>query len=169
MNEITCEVCMDLMPLVQDGVASGDSVKAVQQHIQHCPDCRALFEGQAPLPADKGKILEKLNRKMQLASAMVLMFGVLFGLMLTAGSGIFHNALIMPIIGAIGYYLFRWRGLYLIPSILLVTHLVINALGMGQEVLDVVTLVMWTGLYCIFALIGFVIAALLHFVFRKED
>ena len=169
MNEITCEVCMDLMPLVHDGVASDDSVNAVQQHIRQCPDCQALFEGQAPLPSDKGKILDKLNRKIQLASAMVLMFGVLFGLMLTAGSGIFHNALIMPIIGAIGYYLFRWRALYLIPGILFVTHLVINYLGMGQEVLDIVTLVTWTGLYCIFALIGFVIAALLHFVFRKED
>ena len=169
MNEITCEVCMDLMPLVHDGVASDDSVNAVQQHIRQCPDCRALFEGQAPLPSDKGKILDKLNRKIQLASAMVLMFGVLFGLMLTAGSGIFHNALIMPIIGAIGYYLFRWRALYLIPGILFVTHLVINYLGMGQEVLGFVTLVTWTGLYCIFALIGFVIAALLHFVFRKED
>ena len=169
MNEITCEVCMDLMPLVHDGVASDDSVNAVQQHIRQCPDCRALFEGQAPLPSAKGKILDKLNRKIQLASAMVLMFGVLFGLMLTAGSGIFHNALIMPIIGAIGYYLFRWRALYLIPGILFVTHLVINYLGMGQEVLGFVTLVTWTGLYCIFALIGFVIAALLHFVFRKED
>ena len=169
MNEITCEVCMDLMPLVHDGVASDDSVNAVQQHIRQCPDCRALFEGQAPLPSDKGKILDKLNRKIQLASAMVLMFGVLFGLLLTAGSGIFHNALIMPIIGAIGYYLFRWRALYLIPGILFVTHLVINYLGMGQEVLGFVTLATWTGLYCIFALIGFVIAALLHFVFRKED
>ena len=160
MNEITCEVCMDLMPLVHDGVASDDSVNAVQQHIRQCPDCRALFEGQAPLPSAKAKILDKLNRKIQLASAMVLMFGVLFGLMLTAGSGIFHNALIMPIIGAIGY---------LIPGILFVTHLVINYLGMGQEVLGFVTLMTWTGLYCIFALIGFVIAALLHFVFRKED
>ena len=169
MNEITCEVCMDLMPLVHDGVASDDSVNAVQQHIRQCPDCRALFEGQAPLPSAKAKILDKLNRKIQLASAMVLMFGVLFGLMLTAGSGIFHNALIMPIIGAIGYYLFRWRALYLIPGILFVTHLVINYLGMGQEVLGFVTLMTWTGLYCIFALIGFVIAALLHFVFRKED
>lgn len=169
MNEITCEVCMDLIPLVQDGVASNDSIHAVQQHIRQCPDCRALFEGQTPLPPDKSVILDKLNRKLQLASAMVLMFGVLFGLMLTAGSGIFHNALIMPMIGAIGYYLFRWRGLYLIPGILFVTHVVINYLGMGQEVLGIVTLVVWTGLYCIFALIGFVIAALLHFVFRKED
>lgn len=169
MNEITCEVCMDLMPLVSDGVASPDSVKAVERHLEQCPECRAIFDGQTPLPSNKNTVLEKLNRKIQLASAMVLMFGVLFGLMLTAGSGIFYNALIMPCIGAIGYYLFRWRGLYLIPGILMVTHTIINALGMGEEYLSLPTLVMWTGLYCVFALIGFVIAALLHFVFRKEE
>ena len=169
MNEITCDVCMDLMPLVQDGVASDDSRDAVQHHMEHCPSCRSFYEGQAPVPVKKSAVLEQLSRKIQLASAMVLMFGVLFGLMLTAGSGIFYNALIMPCIGAIGYYLFRWRGLYLIPGILFVTHSVINVLGLGEEFLNLPTLLMWTGLYCVFALIGFVIAALLHFVFRKEE
>ena len=32
MNEINCNVCMDLIPLVQDGIASEDSRKAVE----HC-------------------------------------------------------------------------------------------------------------------------------------
>lgn len=31
MIQITCEICMDLIPLVQDGVAAGDSVSAVEQ------------------------------------------------------------------------------------------------------------------------------------------
>lgn len=42
MIQITCEICMDLIPLVQDGVAAGDSVSAVEQHIQSCPQCRAM-------------------------------------------------------------------------------------------------------------------------------
>ena len=29
MIQITCEICKDLIPLVQDGVASGDSASAV--------------------------------------------------------------------------------------------------------------------------------------------
>ena len=45
MIQITCEICMDLIPLVQDGVAAGDSVSAVEQHIQSCPQCRAMWEG----------------------------------------------------------------------------------------------------------------------------
>ena len=32
MNEISCDVCMDLIPLVQDGIASEDSREAVEQH-----------------------------------------------------------------------------------------------------------------------------------------
>ena len=39
MNKISCDMCMDLMPLVQDGVASADSIAAVKQHIENCPAC----------------------------------------------------------------------------------------------------------------------------------
>ena len=169
MNKISCDVCMDLMPLVQDGVASEDSRGAVLGHIAECPRCRALFEGEIPAPDNAKSLLEKIQRKVQIFSAMLLMFGVFYGLMLTAGNGIFYNVLIMPAIGAIGYYLFRWKGLYLLPALLLITHLITNALGLGGEYLDFLTLLLWTGIYCAAALVGFVIAALLHFAFRKED
>ena len=44
MIQITCEICKDLIPLVQDGVASGDSASAVERHIQSCPQCRVMGE-----------------------------------------------------------------------------------------------------------------------------
>ena len=169
MNKISCDVCMDLIPLVQDGVASSDSREAVLEHIAGCESCRACFEGEMPQSVDSGKILDTVGKKARLFFAMVMMFGILWGLMLTAGNGIFYNVLIMPAIGAIGYYLFRWKGLYRIPVLLLITHFITNALGMGQEYLDFVTLVMWTAIYCGAALAGFVIAALLHFALRKEE
>ena len=169
MNKITCDMCIDLMPLVQDGVASEDSRNAVLQHLQECPDCRALYEGEIPAPTKSHELLDKVQRRAQLFSAMVMMFGIFYGLMLTAGNGIFMNVIIMPIIGGIGYFLFRWKGLYIVPSLLLVTHFVTNYLGLGSEVLEPMGLFMWTVIYCGVALVGFVIAALLHFVFRKED
>lgn len=170
MNEISCDMCMDLMPLVHDGVASADSAAAVQHHIQNCPDCRALFEGTIPAPDNGREIMEKILRKSQLFSAMVLMFGIFFGLSLTASSELFYNTLIMPILGAIGYFLFRWKALYTVPCLLLVTHLITNTFGLirGAEHLDIASLFLWTGLYCIFALIGTSIAGLLHFALRKE-
>lgn len=42
MIQITCEICKDLIPLVQDGVASGDSASAVERHIQSCPQCECV-------------------------------------------------------------------------------------------------------------------------------
>ena len=47
MNGIPCDVCLDLMPLVQDGVASAASEALVKQHLEHCPRCRAIFGGAA--------------------------------------------------------------------------------------------------------------------------
>ena len=103
MNKISCDMCIDLMPLVQDGVASEDSRNAVLQHLQECPDCRALYEGEIPTPSNTKEILGKVKRRAQLFSAMVMMFGIFYGLMLTAGNGIFMNVIIMPIIGGIGH------------------------------------------------------------------
>lgn len=169
MNKISCDMCIDLMPLVQDGVASEDSRKAVLRHLEECPDCKALYEGEIPAPSDTKKILGKIQRRAQIFSAMVMMFGIFYGLMLTASNGIFYNVMIMPVIGAIGYYLFRWKGLYIIPSLLLVTHFITNALGLGGEYLEIVGLLMWTAIYFAVALVGFIITALLHFVFKKEE
>ena len=39
MYEISCEMCRDLIPLVEDGVASADSRAAVEHHLQTCPVC----------------------------------------------------------------------------------------------------------------------------------
>ena len=69
IKKIPCAVCRDLMPLVQDGVASPESEALVKAHLAACPACRALRKGtDAPavpeLPApDDGKILQKLRRR----------------------------------------------------------------------------------------------------------
>lgn len=169
MTVINCDICMDLMPLVQDGVASAESRRAVEAHLACCEDCRALFEGIVAVPSEKEKLLGRLSRKLQLGSAMALMFGIFVGLSLTAGSGIFYNSLIMPLIGLVGYYLFRWKAVVLLPALLYAMHFITNAMGLGAEYLSLPSLVMWTGVYCLFALIGVVIGGLLHFAFRKEN
>lgn len=169
MNKISCDMCIDLIPLVHDGVASDDSRNAVLQHLQECPGCSVLYEGEIPVPTNTKDILTKIKRRAQIFSAMVMMFGIFYGLTLTSGSGMFYNTMIMPVIGTIGYYLFRWKGLYLIPSLLLVSHFVTNALGLGGELLEFGGLLAMTAIYCLIALVGFVIAALLHFAFKKEN
>lgn len=49
-GDIGCEICKDLLPLVEDGVASEASRAAVAAHLERCPDCRALAAGAVPPP-----------------------------------------------------------------------------------------------------------------------
>ena len=171
MNQITCDMCMDLMPLVHDGVAGADSVAAVEVHIAGCDHCRALYEGQLPTLDQSEKLMDALGKKLRVFMSMVLVFGVLYGVSLTAGEGLFLNAVIMPVIGAVGYYLLREKAIYGVPLMILVTHFVTNTFGLirGVEHLDVLTLLMWCGLYALFAVAGATAAWLLHFALGKED
>lgn len=174
MTDITCQICMDLMPLVQDGIASDDSCQALRRHIKGCPACRALFHGEPPASGSQDalwqKALGQIKRKLRLFSVMALMCGMFLGLSLTGSSGMFYNTLIMPAIGIIGYCLFRWRALYAIPILLLVLHPLANlaAVFLEGEPLDFSSIAIFTGVYSIFALIGTVIVWLVHFAFRKE-
>lgn len=169
MHEISCDICRDLIPLVRDGVASPDSRDAVLAHLEKCPECSGVFRGELP-PVHRGEqVFGKLMHRLRLFAAMLLMFGILFGISLTAGSGLFYNVVLMPVIGAVGYYLFRWKAMYRLPVLLTVTHFLSNLAGMGKEYLDGYSLLLWSFLYSLFALLGVIIAALLHYVFRKED
>ena len=71
--KIPCAVCRDLMPLVQDGVASPDSEALVQAHMAVCPACRAL---------DDGKILQKLRRRYSTHLLLLAFVGIAAGVAL---------------------------------------------------------------------------------------
>ena len=173
MNKITCDMCKDLMPLVTDGIASEDSRLAVEEHVKECEACKAIYDGLVQEPSvnpDLELELGKMKKRLQIFSAMLLMFGVFFGLSLTASDEMFYNSLIMPVIGVLGYVLFRWNAVYQVPILLLVMLFVINCFGMvrGMEVMSVYGVVMWVGIYCIFVELGVLVAGLLHYAFRKE-
>ena len=140
MNTISCDICMDLIPLVRDGIASAGSAAAVEEHLKTCPAC------------------------------MLLMFGMVFGVCLTADVDMFRNSLIMPALGCLGYFLFRWRAVYLMPVLLFATSAASFLLGLmkGLEPADSASLLIWAGLYAVFAIAGVLIAGLLHFALRKE-
>lgn len=174
MNKITCDMCMDLMPLVKDGIASEDSRAAVEEHIKSCESCKKRYDGALADPSTLNMDLEmelgKLKRKLQVFSTVLMMFGVFFGLSLTASEEMFYNSLIMPVIGALGYVIFRWKAVYQVPLLLLVMQLLINSFGIirGMEIMPVMGVVMWVGIYTIFVELGVLVAGLLHFAFRKE-
>ena len=94
MNEITettkipCAVCRDLMPLVQDGVASPESEELVRIHLHTCPACQALWQGteaptepEPPSP-DDGKIIQKLRRRYSTHLLLLAFVGIAAGIAL---------------------------------------------------------------------------------------
>ena len=162
------------MPLVKDGIASEDSKKAVEEHMETCESCKQRYHKETVESSltnvDLERELGKLKRKLQTFSTVLMMFGVFFGLSLTASEELFYNSLVMPVIGALGYVIFRWRAVYLVPVLLLVMQCLINFLGMarGMEYMSFVAILMWIGIYSIFVVLGVLVAGLLHFAFRKE-
>ena len=169
MNDITCDVCRDLMPLVKDGIASADSRAAVERHLESCPSCRTRFE--KPLPAGGEKAFAALWNRLRLFAALVMMLCIFVGMDLTGGQGLFYNSLLMPFIGALGFLVFRWKAACNIPLLLLAVGLVTCGLNLlrGLDVLRLIDLLPWTAIYTLFAYLGVAVAALLCFALKKED
>lgn len=73
--DLPCEVCRDLMPLVQDGVASEASRRLVEQHTAHCAACRELWRQEDPpaMPDDR-RVLPRIRRRL-----LPLGVGALYG------------------------------------------------------------------------------------------
>lgn len=174
MNKISCDMCKDLIPLVKDGIASEDSCLAVKEHVKTCEACKKLYESETTEPSELNMDLElelgKLKKKLQIFSTVLMMFGVFFGLSLTASDEMFYNSLVMPVIGALGYVIFRWKAVYQVPLLLLIMQCLINFLGLarGMEYMPFVAILMWVGIYTIFVELGVLVAGLLHFAFQKE-
>ena len=169
MNDITCDMCRDLIPLVKDGIASADSRLAVERHLESCPSCRARFEN--PLPADGEQAFAAFRQQLRLLAALVMMLGIFVGISFTGSQELFYNALLMPIIGGLGFLVFRWKAVWQVPLLLLAVGLAALGLdilrGLGQ--LDLPSLLWWTVIYSGFAAAGMLIAALLCFALKKED
>ncbi|MBQ2926976.1 MAG: zf-HC2 domain-containing protein [Oscillospiraceae bacterium] len=82
MNEISCEMCLDLMPLAKDGVASPDSMATVQRHIAGCDSCREIYEEERIPQTDGERALSNAMRRVKKISAAVLVLFVLAGICL---------------------------------------------------------------------------------------
>ena len=44
MNNVTCGIAEDLLPLYMDGCCSKDSRQAVEEHMRTCEKCRKKYD-----------------------------------------------------------------------------------------------------------------------------
>lgn len=168
MNKIECEICMDLIPLVKDGIASEESYKAVEAHVKECETCRKLYgENQEPaqITTDENHAWKQIQKKWIGFFFALLCVGIVFGVSLTNQAEMFYNSLIMPIAGGCGYLIFQKRAVYKVPILLLILYAAMNVLQSlrGVESLDFYSMLMWVAIYSIFAIFGVGIAGLFHY------
>ena len=174
-QEISCDVCKDLIPLVKDEVASPDSVALVKNHAAHCPACRAELDeaAPAPIPSDK-PIIQKIRRTISLRVLACVALGVALGLSLRLNEMFVYNLFIMPVVGAL-LYLFSGKKWYYGPGIIAALGSVcrfVTLLLTGQESFDlmVIGISIMAGLtYGLLALLGGGIAALFQYAFAKGE
>ena len=82
---LPCEICRDLLPLVQDGVASPESEALVKAHIETCASCRALWDalpaaGTAPARPDDTAVLKTVRTHVRLWLLVVVVVGLALGM-----------------------------------------------------------------------------------------
>lgn len=109
-TKIPCAVCRDLMPLVQDGVASPESEELVRIHLHTCPACQALWQGtetptepEPPSP-DDGKIIQKLRRRYSTHLLLLAFVGIAAGIALGYTGSANWVILTLPFVWAVLTY-----------------------------------------------------------------
>lgn len=111
---LSCAICRDLLPLVQDGVASPESEAAVRAHLQCCPACKALWPevGRTPEPAplpDDEQVVRRLRARVNGWLVLFIAAGLLLGLACSRSnlaSGVLF-VLIFPLVSGLTYW---WGG-----------------------------------------------------------
>ncbi len=188
MNEcgtISCEVCADLAPLVQDDVASAASAVLVRTHLDSCAACRARFpdlcQGLDHPPAaaqpDDARVLKKLRDRMNLWLFLFLAAGILLGTALFFSPR--HGILVMliyPLIGGLAYWTGPSRCKWvLVAAALLASYTqVMNAVANpGDSWYDILaSATTAAGVAVLLCLAGIAVAALFRFAFqggKKND
>ena len=134
MNKISCNTCLDLMPLVKDGVSSEDSKKLVEEHLLECEDCKNIYVEFKPMEVEdfkigNDKILRNIKKKLYSLAGLILILGSIIGVNLNDSQNMFYNFLIMPLLGGVAYLVFE-RKAYL-ASILVFIISFIHQMGYG--------------------------------------
>ncbi len=174
---INCNVILDLIPLVKDGVASNESTLIVNEHLEHCATCKTeldAFEsiGIEPLKLKDRKILVDITRSVYLSQIVVLVLGAILGIALSSSMGMFYNFIIMPIIGGVSLILFKNKWVVVALAIFVVTYLWQTVLVMAENGFSVAGLTVglyYSTVYAFLVVLGTVIARLLRFAFEKGE
>lgn len=101
---ISCDVILDLIPLVKDNVASEDSIKLVTEHIKSCESCK-LELGRHTLPIqtelDDKRVVSSIKKKLFLVMSALLFIGAFIGMALNKNSSSNFMPAIIVVLGIV--------------------------------------------------------------------
>lgn len=177
-HNISCSVCQDLLPLVQDGVASPDSCRLVEVHLAQCADCCSLCHGTSQpvaVPDDRA-IVSGIRKRLYGFLLLMVCVGTALGLAFSNSQHMFYNILIMPAVGALAYGLLKRRA-YFAPLVLfglsyiwLFIAQIVECLSAGRafELSFFMLPLFFSVIYAFCCLLGVMTAHLFHIAFKKE-
>lgn len=177
-SKISCDICADLYPLVNDGIASEDSRLSVAEHISTCEKCAVLYDKEdnatsEKVSMDEKRIGRKIKNKLVYVGFLLIVVGILLGVSLSMGEFMFYNIVIMPIIGGVGYFTFKNKSYLVIIAVFICVYArsVYDTLGyafQGEFINAFVPPLWWAMIYTGLSVLGMLIAFLLRFGFKKE-
>lgn len=178
-TNISCDVCLDLIPLVKDGVASEDSIAIVNRHINYCKSCKDIFNGEninLDIQIDDKKIIGSIKKNLYLIGILLILIGDLFGIGLSNSMGMFYNFVIMPIIGGCSYFLLKKKWFYAPIGVFLLSYFWLLIAYLIEGILEHSSIIQFfaaplvlSTIYSTLAIVGIVIVVLLKFAFKKEE
>ncbi|MGI5895947.1 MAG: zf-HC2 domain-containing protein [Oscillospiraceae bacterium] len=175
-KKISCEVCMDLIPLVRDGAASGESRELVERHAEGCEACRTLLREEPPavLPPERDQeLLRRVKRPLFWTGLVLMVLGAVIGTAQTFSEGSIYNAVVMPMLGVLGALILgkRWWWLPVGQLLFSGVWLTVSQLMLGD------TWMWWTPflvagayalLYALLVTAGALMTVLLRYAFRRR-
>lgn len=153
-----CNIIQDLIPLVNDGVASEESKQLVIEHCKECKICHELLEEKPIIDVEKLDINWKHKTRKVWIGCMALL--ILFACSFSTTYHQFQNFLLIPSIGAIGYGLLKQK-VYILYILIFISHLLIEVL---QRSLGV-SVIFYTLIYWVLLSIGVFIYWCYHYAF----
>ena len=184
MNEISCDICMDLIPLVKDGIASQESCDAVKNHIDNCERCKVEFDetkeknklNNEDIKINDKKIISKIKKQLMKGTIIIIILGSFIGVGISESEWMFYNVIIMPIVGGIGYFIFRKKS-YIVPiSIFILTYVwdfikyIIERQTSQMSWKEILIVpAVWANIYTGLCVLGILIGFLLYIASKKES
>lgn len=117
--DIKCEVIQDLLQLYVDDLCSDESCRLVEEHLEHCSECREFLNSlrkgdflinKVEVEVDRSvekKLLSNIKKRLLFIELICLGIGAFGGLYTTLFVDQFKFILIYPVIGCIGYFIIK--------------------------------------------------------------